>query len=505
MNENEQIDDNAEDKPNEVEKALRTISTTLLRAYPEPKTGALPSVTRAIKGALQYIGVPALILAAILPVWELGKSVLDYSHREYIRQTYFDYAARLADEGEHERAIRSMERVEEIENFDAQAQFQIAKFSAEAEFFGGGDFQETEDSVQVLIELNENRPFGVRELGTSREAAELQILLNEIRIQRTRYADALEFARNAQQGEGTTLQRDFSEVLRLHEGIALIHMFEPTAGEQILHEISSNLAIDPSVRGRALHSLGTSRILTSDVDQGLRDLIQASEIFEELNDDFRLVRAIANIAMAYEAKRDWTLGLSTRREQEILARQSDDKGGILNALIGISISERNLGDLSQALATAQEAEAIAREINSPIGTAASLQNQANIMVRQQEYGQALYAAKSALPYFLSENDQRGVMTALGIIGRSGRELNNLEDAVFGYFGALTILHEIFVEGNVGQARDRGIYTVHLDRLLSGTSDAARAELLGQLTPRFQQLNRHLPFDFDLADYMDQAH
>jgi hypothetical protein len=143
-------------------------------------------------------------------------------------------------------------------------------------------------------------------------------------------------------------------------------------------------------------------------------------------------------------------------------------------------------------------------IFAPYCLAASLHNQANILVRQQEYGQALYAAKSALPYFLSENDQRGVMTALGVIGRSGRELNNLEDAVFGYFGALTILNEIFVEGNVGHARDQGIYTVHLGRLLAHASEVERKELLGQLTPRFQQLNRHLPFEFDLADYIDQA-
>jgi tetratricopeptide (TPR) repeat protein len=414
-----------------------------------------------------------------------------------MREQYFQYSADLSREGEFERALRVLDRLDDVSDFDAQAQFQIAKFSAESEFFGGGQYDEVEDAVQILILLNNERPFWFPEFGSAAETAELQILLNEIRIQRTRYQDALEFSRNA----GETIQPDilqsFSHILKLHEGIALVYTFQSDEGEQILDELISDDTTSDLVRGRALHALGTSEAIGGNVDEAEVYLLASIDLFRELGDNFRLVRSLANLSLVYGARSDWAADRSTRREQEVLARQIDDKAGLVNALIGLAVAERNLGDYSTALAYASEAESLAREIDSPVAIAASLQNQANILVRQRDYGQALYAAKSALPYFLNEGDLRGIRTTLGVIGRAGNELGNLEDAVFGYFAAYVILSEIEGQGNAEASRDLRIYESHLASLLSGLEVEEREALHNEILPDLQRIGRYVPYDFDI--------
>lgn len=477
--------------------SLAKITAALERAHPEPANDLLHRVIRVIKGSLQYIGIPALIVAAILPVWELASNLVDHYHRQYIRGQYFHYSAELAEHGEFDRALRVLGRLEDLSEFDAQAQFRIAKFSAEAEFFGGGQYDEVEDAVQILILLNDERPFWFPEFGTPNEAAELQVLLNEIRIQRTRYREALEFARSASEAIPAGALEDVAPVLRLHEGIALIHTFQSSEGKEILNDLISDTTIVDLIRGRALHALGTSEAISGDIDLAESHLLNSIQIFRQLDDDYRLVRSLANLSLVYGARSDWVADRSTRREQEVLARQIDDKAGLLNALIGLSVAERNLGDFLTALSYAIEAEALAREIDSPIAIAASLQNQANIFVRQRSYGEALHAAKSALPYFLNEGDLRGVRTTLGIIGRAGQELDNIEDAVFGYFAAYVILENIQGQGNVEAARDLQIYESRLNSLLSGLDDNEFEAMNRALDADFQRVGRYVPYVFDL--------
>jgi hypothetical protein len=65
-----------------VTESLSKITAALERAHPAPKNDLLHKVIRVVKRSLQYVGIPALILAAILPVWELAGNLLDHYHRQ---------------------------------------------------------------------------------------------------------------------------------------------------------------------------------------------------------------------------------------------------------------------------------------------------------------------------------------------------------------------------------------------------------------------------------------
>jgi tetratricopeptide (TPR) repeat protein len=442
-----------------------------------------------------------VILAAILPVWEVSKQIIDYSNRQYIREKHIEYANTIAAEGHFDRAVETIDRLKEISEFDARAQYQVATFIAEAEFREGGRFQQAEDAVRLLIILNEDRPFHFPAFGGDRELVDLEIMLNEILIQRARFDEALVGVDRIEQTLTERLAPNYQPVLDLHRGISLIQTFRRLEGEQILRRLISNEKAPELVKGRALHGLGTSQVVHGEIVEGQSALEESLEIFDRINDEYRSVRSIANLALAQLALGDWEAVASLRREQESRARRIGDQGGLLNAIIGLSGAERNLGDYDTALAYAIEAEQLARVQENQIGLAAALQNQANVYIRQKNYGEALHSAKSALPYFIEGNELRGARTTLGIIGRAGHELGNLDDAIFGYFAAFSILSRVVSDADIESSRDIRIYRNKIASIAIELRSEGMHRLLVELRPRFRQLERRLGQEFDISDYL----
>lgn len=487
-------------KPSSLAERLDAILDVLDRAYPMPKRKSWPKTRRWLKLLFQYLGIPAMLLAAVVPVWEVSKQIVDNSRRIYIRDKHFEYASLVAENKDFDRALKILDRLEGISSFDAQAQYRVAKFLAQTEYYRGGNYREAEDAVRLLIILNRDSPFWFPSFGTNSEIQDLHILLNEIRIQGARFQEALNAVRELRGELPQELKEKYENVLNLQKGVSLVYMHRPVEGDRILESLINDPNTSQTLRGRAIHALGTSKVFQGLIDEGESLLERAIEIFDELGDDFLKVRSIANLGLVYGARRDWEAVSIVRREQESLARRIGDQRMLMNALIGLAVSERNLGDLDTAMAFATEAEEAAKKQNNGVAMAAALQNQANIHVRRQAYGKALYAAKTALPYFLEERDLRGVRATLGVVARAGRELGDDAEMVFGYFGALSILKTMAGVGNVSAERDLRIYEGHLNDVFDRYERGEFEKILAKIQPRIRQLERKLGFDLETRAY-----
>lgn len=142
--------------------------------------------------------------------------------------------------------------------------------------------------------------------------------------------------------------------------------------------------------------------------------------------------------MAYESTLDWRAARAVRIRQIRLSRNLHDELGVAIAQIGLSVIERRIGNLDEALRVAQEAEEAFKNIHSSVGLAAAYQNFANIYNYKEEHWAAIYNSRRALVLFEEARDPRGVGASLGVLGSSAKNIGDDNEAVFGLLGSIAI-------------------------------------------------------------------
>src|SRR5213075_54028 len=83
---------------------LSDILICLQQAFPRTQLGWPERAYRRLQLFAKYVGAPALILAAIVPTYNVVKAIRDYDDERSVRSAYASYTAELLDRGEVERA-----------------------------------------------------------------------------------------------------------------------------------------------------------------------------------------------------------------------------------------------------------------------------------------------------------------------------------------------------------------------------------------------------------------
>ncbi len=115
------------EKQAEVGRQLGQILGILDRVSREKEQSWHERVYAKIQSVARYVGIPALALAAVIPVYNLGKAFVEYTNDRYVRSRYADYISSLLEKGEIERAKLILSDLENMKEFSAQTQYLKAK------------------------------------------------------------------------------------------------------------------------------------------------------------------------------------------------------------------------------------------------------------------------------------------------------------------------------------------------------------------------------------------
>ena len=477
-------------KSSEQRKILLGILAVLEHAHPPAKTDLRTRIVEGIQKFAKYIGLPTLIIAAILPVYNLLVAAVDHRNTSYIKHVYIDYALKLSERHLFDRSIKVLRQLDKISSLDANAQHISAKISAEAAYFQGRAYDEVEDSIIILLALHEKRPVLFPTFGGDAEILELEQRLVDIHLKRGKFREAVQFARDIR-AKNTQLPLPVDARLTIQEAKGHLYAFDMAAAKPLIARALqlASICVCRSVEAEAEHALGTLSMFSSASPEAEKHLKVALSIFEAIGDREGQVRTWTNLAVVYGHELDWKGALGARRQQERIAREMNDEQLIANALVGLAVVERNLGNFERALSFALEAQAIANRLGSSISLAAALVNKANIYVRMKDYANALDSANSALPYFVSERDLRGVTSALGIIAQAGEDLGDNEALLFGLGGSIGLARHLG-QANASTARDLNIHIRTLERFKRG--EPLKYELTKiNVAARLRELERSL--------------
>jgi tetratricopeptide (TPR) repeat protein len=446
------------------QELLQEIRDTLLRANPPPPTGRLAILLQRFQTFVKYIGLPAVFLAAILPVYELLSAAIEHRNISYMHRTYIEYATTLADRREFERAQKIVQKVNELSHLDAAAQYASARILAEAAYNQAKSYDEAEDAISILLSLHRNRPWLFPSFGGEAEILALDLRLVDIDLKRTLYKEALARV-DAIRESNHALDVAAQARLAVQEGRGHLYLYQ---AQQALPHLKDALRLSrtcgcKNLQAEAEHALGTLYFFQGENGPAVVHLETARQIFEAIDDKDGLARTWTNLSLVRGAEFDWPGALAARRQQERLSRELHDELGIGNALVGLAMIERNLGDFNTALTYALEAEEIFKRMANPTGIAAALQNQANIYSRLPDFARALETANRALPYFYEQRDIRGTIATLGVLARAAEALGNDKELAFAA-GATVGLARLNASRNPADERDLHIHLAMIERL-----------------------------------------
>ncbi len=438
------------------------IISILDRAFPN-KTSTLPQkIYHITQVFVRYVGIPAILIAAILPVYELMSGIIEFRNRQYIRSTYVDYAVGLTDKGEYDRAKSILGRLEKLGPLDAQTQYKSAKVLAEMAFRQGRAYEEAEDAIRILLSLHSDSPAFFPEFGGDEEILSLEAQLVEILIQRSRFDDALNAAERLKEKVAGRKFPHIEAQVHIQIGKTLIALHRLEEGKkEIENGIKLITSTDDNLFGVAYHSLGGMHYLQGDNENALNYLLRAEQNFVKNDNKFSLIRTYNNLSLVYDANLDYYKALASRKKQLVLARETADERIIGTTLVGLSQAERHFGNFDRALSLALEAEELFDRQKNFIGLATALQAQANVYVRQEKFGKVLYLSQKVIPIYIDNRNFRGVWSTLGIVGRAALELGDEEEMVFALLGSIALKRHTGYANSDDGLRDVRIQSDHL--------------------------------------------
>lgn len=442
----------------------------------------------------------AIAVASLLPIYEFSKAGIDYIKRNHIRSVTIDYASALSEDGQHERATKILSKLDDAADYDANTQFHIALITARARLYTNGQFQNVEDSVNLLIRIVESDPLDWFSTWNVSDLIELRLLLNEVRIQRQKYKDVIgeinligaNYPKNA-------FSNKLSQLMKLQEGISLVHTHQRESGERILLGLLSSNLGNVEITARAKHAYGSSKLVNGELDEAESHLLSALDDFAKIDDEFRQVRTLANLAIVPVARRDYDTARFYWVQQEAISRRIGDSVGLNNALLGLSNAARIKRNFDVALSYAEDAKRMAEKDQSAKLLASAWQTIANIQYRAGEYSLAFEAAKNSIPLFTAEGDIRGMRSALGILGQVAVELGDAETAIFGLSGAVSCIDAVLTEENLSQKRDRSLYLSSLRRIASELGDEDLSLIIGRTNRLLSSIHLTCPKTFEILE------
>lgn len=377
---------------------LIRIREALERAHPAEPQSRLRRAGHAFATVLKYIGIPALIIAAISPTTGLLDHLREARNRHVLQGAYLSYCRSLLQQGAPERAAAMMQDLDLAEKRALPAQFMIAKAAAMQAIKQGKRYQEATDRILLLLHMHRAGGWLFPSMGEPYDIVELELALVDIEVE---FGTA---ARAAAALHALTARRVLPDRRALFEGELLLRRGKiSTALEQrdapsLLQQAYKKLseARRDDLLAEALFHLGKAYQHAGANDEALAEYARAVAAYIRLDDRFGLGKTYNNIGLVYLQRKDYSRADQLFELYQQTALETGDEVGVARATLNRSTVALYMDAPEKALGPALAAQTAFTSLHNWPGLAGANYTLSIIYEQMGDTSQALrYAEQSA--------------------------------------------------------------------------------------------------------------
>jgi tetratricopeptide (TPR) repeat protein len=483
-----------EAQPEDLSKQLGELVALLRKAYPEAKPSWFDPIYEKVKSFANYVGIPGLIIAAILPVYTLVASSIDYLNKIFVESVYTSYATDLLSQGETERADKVLADLDYAQKHDVKTLYTNAKILTQMAIKQGKRQQEATDRSNILLRLQKGKTIFFPKVGKRDEIFDLELGLADIDIQLQGYKSAEDRLEKLRVGAANKLLPDQDGQILLRKGTIAVLQFRTDDAKSFLDSARSKLdgPKEQESLAECNFQLGKLYQFLNDDPTAEKYYLQARKTFESQADNYSLLKVYNNLGMLYlDAKNDAMAKYNFVFEQHV-ARTVGDEESAARALINLAIVAKNQGSLEEALRLALEAnQAFQKQAGNKLGMAAAAVTLSGIYFRKGDYAKALSEADESLAMFIDIRELRGAGTSLALLGHSSEMLGNWGEEIYYYTAALKILSGLGSEKIEAGRQNLATYRSSLAAVQVRLGTREYDKLVEQAKPRLNELYEQL--------------
>jgi predicted ATPase/Tfp pilus assembly protein PilF len=192
--------------------------------------------------------------------------------------------------------------------------------------------------------------------------------------------------------------------------------------------IQSPGAIDKSVKGKLLSSIGVFKFSQGDYEQAKKYSKESLAIRREIGDNSGIAVSIENLGKATALQGDSGQGRKYFEESLAIRKEIGDNNGIADSLHSLGTLSANQGDYEQAKKYYEESLIIKQEIGDKNGIAGTLNNLGSLSSYQGEYEQAMKYFEKSLAIRKEIGDKNGIADTMFNLGTIAIHQGDYEQA-----------------------------------------------------------------------------
>jgi tetratricopeptide (TPR) repeat protein len=456
---------------NELQSDVQRLISALEKTYATKPKQWYETVYDKVSFFTKYIGIPGLVLASLLPTYNVISSIIEYKNGQYLSEVYSSYTKTLLERNEIDRANAILSDLKTEAQKSVENRYLQAKVLARMALYQSRRQVEAEDRINLLLEIHRNRGVFFPSLGGEQEVFELEMSLVDIDVSLQRY-DAAERRLQQLQSGPLGVARANIAAIQLRRGQISVLTFKIDAAERnlisalpVFQQLQDSLSL-----GEAWFQLAKARQFASKSDESLDAYNKAREVFQARDDKFNLLRVYNNIGMLHQAKLDYAKARYFYELEQKLARELGDDLGLARSLVNLSLIARNEGRLPDALILAQEAMEAFKKQGNKLGVASAYQNLSVTYQRQNDISAAIYNANQALLIFEDVGDLRGLASIVGLLGNIHQLANDLDEAGPYYLAWFALQRHLKATEQPDVARDLLVYKGSINSIRTSLGD-----------------------------------
>ena len=437
--------------------------------------------------------MPSVLIAAVIPVFNLSSALRDYQVKLFVRNQYSTYANTLLEAGQLDRASKVMSEIDATDKFDARSQYATAKLLTRIAIVQGKRQQEAIDRTNVLLMIQNHRPFYFPRLGGQDELLDLELALLDIQIQLQLFDEASSRIESLMRTYPASVSRVNHARIIVRRGTLKALRFDTAVAKQDLTDAAEALeGVKPAELAESFFQLAKLyQLNANDRKKAMELYARSRELFERLGDKFGLIKVLNNTGMLYI---DWEDLRNARASFELEQRatvQVGDAEGLARSLVNLAIVARQEGSFPEAVRLATEALTAFKESGNKRGLAAAYQSLSNSFSRMGDVSKALINARQALELFEDVRDLRGVRGTMGVLADlcvSGEEWS---EAIFYLHGAIRLRDYLGETDTPLGRRDTDINLASLRSILSRLGSREYTKIAASAESRLTNVLEHL--------------
>lgn len=411
---------------------LEKIHETLGRAYPVKDAPWYKQAYEKFTSFVKYIGAPALIIAAILPVFNLVKVSIDTNNKEHFKSVYEGYVHNLLSNGEMERANELFDNFEKQEKRDIKSQYLYSKLLIEQTIRQGVYPEKAEDGVNILLALNKDKPLFFPTFGGEEEQLSLKFSLIDIYIQTQEYVKA----RNLLGAMGKNqLSGIYNSIFYLKLSTLDVLTYKSKENRENLdlavELLSKSERID--LYAEAIFQLAKHYQFSHLNLKALEKYDEAATLFKEIEDNRGLIKVLNNKAMIYQSESNYEQSRRLYIAELQLSRRIKDNPSIARCLVnlgGIELSNKNY---NKALFYANEASELFHDMDSILGEATAHGILSDVYYEQNNLGKSIYHGKKCEVLYIESKEVRSIALVSYRLGNKYFKHKDIQNTILYYY------------------------------------------------------------------------